>query len=195
MASFLEALEPVFCILSAIDHILLPHHYRPMEKMMNRLADDPELVVDQELIDQLLPRFCLPFPILELLCNYSHPTALYQPTCQGRDWVVHAHFGDFSGGVVELPASLQAGVCEPGTVTAVMASYIPHGFPPVFGERFILTQRCCTQLKQYLRIRDLPAWASASVNNTVTAATTEDDRIASLTEQAHRVYEWRVTGG
>jgi hypothetical protein len=193
VASFLEALEPLFCVLSAIDHILLPHQYQPMEKMMDRLAKIA--VDDRELVDDLLPRFCLPFPILELLCNYSRPTALYDPIGQGRDWVVHAHFGDFSSGVVELPASLHAGVCEPGTVTAAMASYIPHGFPPVSGERFILTQRCCTPLKQYLGIRDLPPSASPSLNNVVIAVTTEDDRIASLREQDHQVYKWKVPGG
>ena len=117
---FLQALEPLFCILSAIDHIILPHQYLQMEQVRRRLSrkemDRPRLW------HTLLSSLCLPFPILRLVSNYSLPTRPYKAASpERRDWVVHAHFGDFKHGVVELPASTHAGVCEPGTVTASMA--------------------------------------------------------------------------
>lgn len=190
--TFFEKLEPLFCVLSAIDHILLPHQYQQMEQVRRRLSraevDNPDLV------DDLWPSFCLPFPIIQVLSNYSRPTAPYKQASRQRDWVVHAQFGDFSPGMVELPACPHTGVCEPGTVTAVMARYIPHGFPPVAGERFILTQSFSNPLVHYVGLSDLPVGASASIENVVTAASTEDDNIVALKRIDSQVYEWKTSG-
>ena len=186
---FLQALEPLFCILSAIDHIILPHQYLQMEQVRRRLSrkemDRPRLW------HTLLSSLCLPFPILRLVSNYSLPTRPYKAASpERRDWVVHAHFGDFKHGVVELPASTHAGVCEPGTVTASMARYIPHGFPPVTSERFILTQVFCNPLLDYVGLHNLPIGASPSVENVEAAATTEDTRFVYMEEIDNVVYRW-----
>ena len=181
-------MEPVFCILSAIDHIILPHQYTQMKEVWQRLSQVE--VEHRDVMEDLLPSFSLPFPMLQLLSNYSRPLQPYKRKGGQQDWVVHAHFRDFDDGIAEIPACPHFGICHPGTVTAVMARYARHSFPPVNGERFILTQVFCNPLVQYVGLSDLPARDAPSVNNCNMAATTEDASL-SLFEADHLIYEWK----
>ena len=124
-----------------------------------------------------------------LLKNES-PTAPFKHKAPRSDWVVHAHFGDFEPGVVELPSSPHNGVCIPGTVTAVMARYIHHGFPPVAGERFILTQVYSSAMVYKAGCQALPVEASSTAAVTCAAAT-KDQEMETLLEVDHFVYKWQ----
>ena len=131
-------------------------------------------------LDQtLLAGFCLPFPIIQLLSNYSRPTAPFKHKSPQSDWVVHAHFGQFQPGVVELPGCPRHGMCAPGTITTVMARYMSHGFPPVAGERFFLTQVFNTALVNHAGYKLLPVEAS-SIEVVTSAAAIHDEAMDAL---------------
>lgn len=184
----------MFCVLSAIDHIITTNQYLQMDQVQRRLSKKAWDTAQPW--HTLVSSLSLPLPILRLVSNYSLPTQPYKgPNPEHRDWVVHAHFGDFKHGVVELPASYHAGVCDPGTITASMARYIPHGFPPVTGDRFILTQVFCEPLLDYLGMSKLPKDASPSVETSRTAAATEEARLTYLKDDdCVVVYRWNSTG-
>ena len=61
---FFDAMEPLLCILSAIDQIILPHHTNQMGKVRWRLLSEVDLGPVERF---LLPAFCLPFPVIQLL--------------------------------------------------------------------------------------------------------------------------------
>lgn len=144
----------------------------------------------EDLDQTLLPGFCLPFPVIQLLSNCSRPTAPFKHKAPRSDWVVHAHFGDFQPGVVELPGCPRHGMSAPGTVTAVMARYMSHGFPPVVGERFFLTQVWSNALVYHARCKPLPVEAS-SIEAVTSAAAMHDEAMDVLRMVDHFVYRWQ----
>ena len=137
-----------------------------------------------------MSHYCVPFPVLHLLSTYSRPTTVYKKG-RRRDWVVHSQFGNFTDGIVDLPASTHTGVCIPGTVTAVMDHLIPHGFPPVNGERFILSQVASSKLVNYAGLRELPADASPTIGDVEAAACIESMLDMPPGMDAHQ-YKWQV---
>ena len=185
---FFQALEPLFCVLSAIDHIILPHQCLQMESLPRKLGKQERL--DGPLTEDLMLHYCVPFPVLHLLSNYSRPTSAYKKGGR-RDWVIHTQFGDFTDGIIDLPASAHTGVCTPGTVTAVMDHLIPHGFPPVNGERFILSQVTSSKLLHYAGLRQLPVDASPTIGDVEAAACMESLLNIPPNVDVHE-YEWQV---
>lgn len=158
-----------------------------MGKVHRRLKSGDALL---DLDQTLLAGFCLPFPIIQLLSNCSRPTALFKHKSPRSDWVVHAHFGQFQPGVVELPGCPRHGMCAPGTITAVMARYMSHGFPPVAGERFLLTQVFNTALVNHARYTPLPVEAS-SIDAVTSAAAIHDKAMDALYQLDHFIYRWQ----
>ncbi|KAJ2911373.1 hypothetical protein MD484_g9041, partial [Candolleomyces efflorescens] len=73
---FLEALEPVFCILSAINHIIITHQYLQMDQVQRQLSRKEKDTAQPW--HTLVSSLCLPLLILRLVSNYSLPTRPYK---------------------------------------------------------------------------------------------------------------------
>jgi len=112
-------------------------------------------VRNESLTRRLLPYYPLAYPLLCLLANHARPLGPFKTLPEGQaaglDWVVHAHFGDFTNGILDLPICRSRGACPPGSITAVMDSLVPHAFPPVNGERLIISQATIQALARRLR--------------------------------------------
>jgi len=153
IVAFLDKIEPVLCVLTAIDAIIIPNQRGQSDLLLTKIEAAPDSQThNPALAARLWPHYPLPFPLLFVMSNLAKPLGPFTRGAKGHDWVVHAHFGSFEHGEIKLSSSpCRQGACAPGTITALPISR-PHGLPPVEGERIILSQASSHLLNEYVRL-------------------------------------------